>query len=48
MQYFDAPTEKEIKFKCITENERNTMINSLENKTNSGHDGISNKLLILI
>ena len=43
-----CPTEKRLKFKCITENETIKVINSLENKTCSGHDGISNKLLKLI
>ena len=35
---------KKLQIKCLTENETNKVINSLENKTSSGHDGISNKL----
>ena len=48
MQYLHSPTERRLKFKCITENETTKVINSLENKTSSGHDGISIKLLKLI
>ena len=32
-------------FKCITDNDTRLAIDKLENKSSSGHDGISNKLL---
>ena len=47
-QYLDTPAETRLKFNCITENETIKAINRLENKSSSGHDGISNKLLKLI
>ena len=47
-QYLDTPAETKLKFKCITENETIKTINRLENKSSSGHDGISNKLLKFI
>ena len=47
-QYLDTPAETRLKFNCITENETIKSINRLENKSSSGHDGISNKLLKLI
>ena len=47
-QYLHNLTEKRLKFKCITESETTKVIEGLENKTSSGHDGISNKLLKLI
>ena len=43
-----TPAETRLKFNCITENETIKAINRLENKSSSGHDGISNKLLKLI
>ena len=47
-QYLDTPAETRLKFNCITENETIKATNRLENKSSSGHDGISNKLLKLI
>ena len=47
-QYLDTPAETRLKFNCITENETIKAINRLENKSSSGHDGISNKFLKLI
>ena len=47
-QYLDTPAETRLKFNCITENETMKAINRLDNKSSSGHDGISNKLLKLI
>ena len=47
-QYLDTPAETSLKFNCITENETMKAINRLENKSSSGHDGISNKLLKLV
>ena len=44
-QYLDTPAETSLKFNCITENETMKAIDRLENKSSSGHDGISNKLL---
>ena len=36
---------KNLRFKCITEDYTIKVIDNLENKNSSGHDGISNKLL---
>ena len=47
-QYLDTPAETRLKFNYITENETIKAINRSENKSSSGHDGISNKLLKLI
>ena len=47
-QYLDTPAKTRLKFNCITENETIKAINTLENKSSSGHDGISNKLLKLV
>ena len=47
-QYLDTPAETSLKFNCITENETMKAIDRLENKSSSGHDGISNKLLKLV
>ena len=37
--------ETRFQFKCITDNDTQLAIGKLENKSSSGHDGISNKLL---
>ena len=37
--------ETRFQFKCITDNDTRLAIDKLENKSSSGHDGISNKLL---
>ena len=47
-QYLDTPAETRLKFNCITEKKTIKAINRLENKSSSGHNGISNKLLKLI
>ena len=41
-------TETRLQFKCITDNDTKKAIDRLENKSSSGHDGISNKLFILL
>ena len=41
-------TETKLQFKCITDNDTQRAIDKLENKSSSGHDGISNKLLKLL
>ena len=46
-QYMDTPASTQLKFKYITETETLKAIDNLENKSSSGHDGISNKLLKL-
>ena len=48
-QYVSTPlTETKLQFKCITDNDTQRAIDKLENKSSSGHDGISNKLLKLL
>ena len=48
-QYLSTPiTETRLQFKCITDNDTQIAIGMLENKSSSGHDGISNKLLKLL
>ena len=48
-QYVRTPlTETKLQFKCITDNDTQRAIDKLENKSCSGHDGISNKLLKLL
>ena len=48
-QYLSTPiTETRLQFKCITDNDTQKAIEKLENKSSSGHDGISNKLLKLL
>ena len=47
-QYLDTPAETSLKLNCITENETMKATDRLENKSSSGHDGISNKLLKLV
>ena len=48
-QYLSTPiTETKLQFKCITDNDTQKAIDKLENKSSSGHDGISNKLLKLL
>ena len=48
-QYLSTPiTETRLQFKCITDNDTQKAIDKLENKSSSGHDGISNKLLKLL
>ena len=44
-QYLTSHTDKNLLFKCITEDYTIKLIGNLENKNRSGHDGISNKLL---
>ena len=41
-------TETKFQFKCITDNDTQRAIDKLENKSSSGQDGISNKLLKLL
>ena len=40
--------ETRFQFKCITDGDTRLVIDNLENKSSSGHDGISNKLLKLL
>ena len=40
--------ETRFQFKCITDGDTRLAIDNLENKSSSGHDGISNKLLKLL
>ena len=40
--------ETRFQFKCITNGDTRLAIDRLENKSSSGHDGISNKLLKLL
>ena len=48
-QYISTPlTETKLQLKCITNNDTQRAIDKLENKSSSGHDGISNKLLKLL
>ena len=48
-QYVSTPlTVIKLQFKCITDNDTQRAIDKLENKSSSGHDGISNKLLKLL
>ena len=48
-QYVSTPlTETKLQFKCITDNDTQRAIDKLENKSSSGHDGISNELLKLL
>ena len=44
-QYLNSPTTERLQFKCITEEYTIKALENLENKSSSGHDGISNKLL---
>ena len=44
-QYLTSHTAENLRFKCITEDYTIKVIDNLENKNSSGHDGISNKLL---
>ena len=44
-QYLTSHTAENLRFKCITEDCTIKVIDNLENKNSSGHDGISNKLL---
>ena len=46
-QHMDTPASTQLKFKCITKTKTLKVIDNLENKNSSGHDGISNKLLKL-
>ena len=48
MQYLDTPTKTSFNFHCITEIETMKAIDTLENKSSSGHDGISNKIVKLL
>ena len=47
MQYLGTPTKTSFNFHCITEIETMKAIGTLENKSSSGHDGISNKIVFL-
>ena len=47
-QYLNLPAVENLQFKCITEETTIKAIDELENKSSSGHDGISNKLLKVI
>ena len=40
--------ETRFQFKCTTDGDTRLAIDRLENKSSSGHDGISNKLLKLL
>ena len=48
MQYLSTPTKTSFNFHCITERETMKAIDTLENKSSSGHDGISNKIVKLL
>ena len=48
MQYLGTPTKTSFNFHCITEIETMKAIDTLENKSSSGHDGISNKIVKLL
>ena len=48
MQYLGTPTKTSFNFQRITEIETIKAIDTLENKSSSGHDGISNKLVKLL
>ena len=47
-QYLTSPTKETLQFKCITKDYTIKARDNLENKTSSGHDGISNMLLKII
>ena len=47
-QYLNLPAVENLQFKCITEETTIKAIDELENRSSSGHDGISNKLLKVI
>ena len=47
-QYLNLQAVESLQFKCITEETTIKAIDELENKSSSGHDGISNKLLKVI
>ena len=44
-QYLTSHTAENLRFKCITKDYTIKVIDNLQNKNSSGHDGISNKLL---
>ena len=44
-QYLSSDTAENLRFKCIAEDYTIKVIDILENKNSSGHDGIFNKLL---
>ena len=44
-QYLSSDTAENLRFKCIAEDYTIKVIDNLENKNSSGHDGIFNKLL---
>ena len=48
MQYLGTPPKTSFNFHCITEIETMKAIDTLENKSSSGHDGISNKIVKLL
>ena len=48
MQYLVTPTKTSFNFHCITEIETMKAIDILQNKSSSGHDGISNKIVKLL
>ena len=45
MQYLGTLTKTSFNFHCITEIETMKAIDTLENKSSSGHDGISNQIV---
>ena len=47
-QYLDTPAKTRLQFNCITVNKTIKAIDRLENKSNSGHDGLSNIFLNLV
>ena len=47
-QYVNLPAVENLQFKFITKETTIKAIDELENKSSSGHDGISNKLLKVI
>ena len=48
MQYLGTPTKTSFNFHCTTEIETINAIDTLENKSSSGHDGICNKIVKLL
>ena len=49
MQYLNTPTKTSFNFHCTTEIETMKAIDTLENKSSSGHDDIlSNKIVKLL
>ena len=44
-QYLNLPVVEKLQFKCITEETTIKALDKLENKSSSGHDGISNIII---